>query len=75
MISSPIFSSIYATSPSMAKNKKESPTAKLFIGGTVAWTFELFGGHYMEVLKIAKQTSDLSYMQITRNMIQTKVCH
>lgn len=57
-----------ATSPS----KNESPTAKLLISGSVAWTFELLGGHYIEVLKIAKQTSDLSYMQITKNMVQTK---
>merc|ERR1711988_900347 len=37
-----------------------------------AWSFELTCGHYMEVLKIAKQTSDLSYAGITRNMIGTK---
>lgn len=69
MLRSPVFQRDFlATSPT----KNESPTAKLLISGSVAWTFELLGGHYMEVLKIAKQTSDLSYMQITKNMIKKK---
>lgn len=52
--------------------KSESPFAKLLISGSVAWTFELLGGHYIEVLKIAKQTSELSYKEITMNMVKTK---
>lgn len=42
------------------------------INGTVAFTFELFGGHTIEFLKIAKQTSDLSYAQILRNLVKHK---
>lgn len=29
-------------------------------------------GHYLEFLKISKQTSELSYLQLTRNMIKHK---
>ena len=72
MYISPVFQQVaMATSPAVLQ-KKESPLAKLMISGSVAWTFELFGGHYIEVLKIAKQTSDLSYAQITKNMVKEK---
>jgi len=50
----------------------ESPLVKFLISGTVAWTFELIIGHYLEFLKISKQTSELSYAQLTRNMIKHK---
>ncbi len=50
----------------------ESPVVKFLISGTVAWTFELIIGHYLEFLKISKQTSELSYAQLTRNMVKTK---
>ena len=52
--------------------KKESPLAKFVIGGTCAWTFELVLGHYIEFLKIAKQTSTRSYAEITSDMIRHK---
>lgn len=49
--------SLYSPSEIVSKPKrKESPAGKLLISGTVAWTFELFGGHYLEFVKIAKQT-------------------
>jgi hypothetical protein len=50
----------------------ESPLVKFMISGTVAWTFELVIGHYLEFLKISKQTSELSYAQLTRNMVAHK---
>lgn len=50
----------------------ESPFVKFLISGSVAWTFELVVGHYLEFLKISKQTSELSYAQLTRNMIRHK---
>jgi len=50
----------------------ESPFVKMVIGALCAWSFELSIGHYIEVLKIAKQTSDMSYAQITRDMIRSK---
>lgn len=53
-------------------HSSESPLAKFLISGGVTWVFELFVGHYLEFLKISKQTSDLSYAQITRNMVRHK---
>ena len=50
----------------------ESPLVKFLISGTVAFTFELMIGHYLEFLKISKQTSELSYVQLTRNMVKHK---
>lgn len=50
----------------------ESPAMKFLISGTVTWTFELLIGHYLEFLKISKQTSELSYVQLTKNMIKHK---
>jgi len=44
---------------------------KFLISGTVAWTFELIIGHYLEFLKISKQTSELSYAQLTRSVGHT----
>jgi len=38
----------------------------------VAWLFEFSGGHYLEFLKIKKQVSELSYAQITRDIVKTK---
>src|SRR5438045_312776 len=46
----------------------ESPLVKFLISGTVAWTFELIIGHYLEFLKISKQTSELSYAQLTKSV-------
>ena len=52
--------------------KHESPVAKMFISAFAAWGFELFVGHYIEVLKISKQTSGLSYARITKELIANK---
>ena len=39
----------------------------------MAFTYELFLGHYLEFVKIAKQTQpDKSYAQLTRNMVAQK---
>ena len=48
------------------------PLAKFLISGSVSWTFELLIGHFMEFLKIAKQTSNKSYAAITADMIRHK---
>src|SRR4051812_8126354 len=53
-------------------SEHESPIVKFLVSGSVALTFELAIGHYLEFLKISKQTSTLSYAQLTRNMIQHK---
>jgi len=51
----------------------ESPLAKLIIGGGVTVFFEAFaGGHFLEFLKIAKQTSDESYTTIARRITAEK---
>lgn len=50
----------------------ESPAIKFFVSGSVSLTFELMIGHYLEFLKISKQTSTLTYSQLTRNMVQHK---
>merc|ERR1719352_1558943 len=54
------------------KQKQESPVAKMLISAGCTWVFELGIGHYLEVLKIAKQTSELSYAGITRQMLGSK---
>jgi len=55
-----------------AKVKHESPVAKMFISAITAWVFELGIGHYIEVQKISKQATNLSYMGIHRNLVGTK---
>ena len=63
-----------AFSGAAAKDSRESPLAKLLIGGSVTVLFEAFaGGHFLEFLKISKQTSpNETYMQITRRIMQHK---
>lgn len=71
-------SRVRAVSPVEAKaaktDSRESPFAKLIIGGVVTVTFEaLAGGHFLEFLKVAKQTSpDESYAQIARRITAEK---
>jgi len=50
----------------------ESPMAKLLIGGGVTVLLEMSGGHFLEFLKIAKQTSTESYATIFRNVTVKK---
>ncbi|ETO17596.1 hypothetical protein RFI_19726 [Reticulomyxa filosa] len=53
--------------------KTENPFAKLFISGGVTIFFEaLGGGHYFEMVKILKQTTNNSYATITKRMIANK---
>lgn len=53
-------------------NAPESPVAKFLIGGLVTIAFETCGGHFLEFLKIAKQTSTDSYLTLTRNITAKK---
>ena len=53
-------------------SRGESPTAKFLIGGGVTVALELFGGHTLEFLKIAKQTSAEPYGVIARRVTATK---
>ena len=66
----------FSPSKSGEKTKKtiktENPTAKLLIGMGVTWVFELCFGNYLEFVKINKQTTGMSYPQITRNIVQHK---
>jgi hypothetical protein len=51
----------------------ENHLAKFMISGLCAWTFELFGGHYIEFLKILKQTNaGKSYADLSRQMTAQK---
>lgn len=50
----------------------ESPLAKFLIGGAVTIVFEMGGGHFLEFMKIAKQTSTDSYLTIARRVTATK---
>ena len=53
--------------------KTESPALKLLTSGGVTIVFEAFGGgHYLEMLKILKQTSNDTYWTITKRMTATK---
>eukprot|EP00455_Lapot_gusevi_P030519 TRINITY_DN3285_c0_g1_i1.p1 TRINITY_DN3285_c0_g1~~TRINITY_DN3285_c0_g1_i1.p1 ORF type:complete len:308 (-),score=115.95 TRINITY_DN3285_c0_g1_i1:173-1096(-) len=52
----------------MGGHKHENAMHKLVISGGVAFAFEMCGGHAVEFAKIVKQTSDLSYWQITKQM-------
>lgn len=56
------------------KSKRtESPAMKLLISGGVTIVFEaLGGGHYLEMLKILKQTSNDTYWTITKRMTASK---
>ena len=44
----------------------------MVISASVTWVFELAVGHYMEFLKIVKQTKTGSYVQLTREITQQK---
>jgi len=44
----------------------------MFISAGAAWCFELVCGHFCEVLKISKQTSNLSYAGITKQLVAKK---
>ena len=52
----------------------ESPIAKTLIGGGITLAFECFGGgHFLEFLKIAKQTTPSeSYYQIFKRVTANK---
>ena len=66
-----------AATPSLAASAPpskpgENPFYKFLISGGVTIVFEMACGHYLEFLKIAKQTSSDSYLQITKNMTGKK---
>ena len=53
--------------------KTESPLLKLVTSGGITIVFEAVGGgHYLEMLKILKQTSNDNYWVITKRMTATK---
>ena len=55
------------------KKKTENPFAKFLISGSVTIFFEACaGGHYLEMIKILKQTSNDTYGVITKRMIAGK---
>jgi hypothetical protein len=47
---------------------KESPLGKFLIGAGTAWILEFCAGHQLEFLKISKQTTNLPYWQIFREV-------
>ena len=49
-----------------------SPASSFRSGGGVSIGVELFGGHFLEFLKISKQTSTLPYLAIVRRVTATK---
>lgn len=50
-----------------------SALEKFLVGGTVAWTYEFVLGHFLEFVKIAKQTNHTkSYMELTKEMVGKK---
>ena len=53
-------------------SRGESPTAKFLIGGGVTVALELCGGHTLEFLKIAKQTTNDPYGAIVRRVTASK---
>jgi hypothetical protein len=56
-----------------AAGRTENPLAKFAIGGVVTVFFEMAAfGHFMEFLKISKQTSELSYLEIARRATASK---
>ena len=50
----------------------ESPTAKFLIGAGVTLFLEMSGGHFLEFLKIQKQTTSASYSSIFRTVTASK---
>lgn len=71
------FSSMSVSAASATTNsndkKSESPVVKFVISGVAAWVYELVIGHYLEFVKIAKQTNaHKTYAQLTSEMIKSK---
>ena len=55
------------------KKQQENVAVKFLISGSVAWVYELCVGHYLEFLKIQKQTSyHKSYAVLTSEMVAQK---
>jgi hypothetical protein len=53
--------------------KPESPLVKTLLGGIATIALDAFGGHYLEMIKIKKQTSpNLTYAQLTKEMLGKK---
>lgn len=66
-------SSVVIAASHGGEKEVESPLAKFLIGGGVTVFFEAFaGGHFLEFLKIAKQTSTDSYLTIARKITAEK---
>lgn len=58
---------------SSTKEKTERPGIKLLIGAGVTFGYEMALGHYLEFVKILKQTRPgESYAQLTKDMVRSK---
>ncbi len=67
------FSSTKEADKQSNHKKAESPVVKFVISGVTAWVYELVIGHYLEFVKIAKQTNaHKTYAQLTSEMIKSK---
>ncbi|RHY34259.1 hypothetical protein DYB32_001068 [Aphanomyces invadans] len=51
----------------------QNPQVKFFIGAGVGWTYEFAAGHFLEFIKVMKQTqSHKSYLELARDITRSK---
>jgi len=60
------------TTTANPRKRQESAVAKFIISGSVTVGYEACLGHFLEFLKIQKQTQPGSYAAITRTIVQQK---
>ncbi|RQM26800.1 hypothetical protein B5M09_000735 [Aphanomyces astaci] len=71
-MSSPVFLTT-ASVPAAPVKKMQNPQVKFFIGAGVGWTYEFATGHFLEFIKVMKQTqSHKSYLELTRDITRAK---
>jgi hypothetical protein len=58
--------------PTVVVKKQESALVKFLVSGGVTVVYEGCLGHFLEFLKVQKQTQPGSYMLLTRNIVQQK---
>ena len=63
---------VLALSKDVNRKKAESPLVKMAISASVTWVFELGIGHFLEFLKIVKQTKSGTYAELTREITKQK---
>ncbi|KAH9253563.1 hypothetical protein BASA81_008399 [Batrachochytrium salamandrivorans] len=65
--------SLSRTSPPVLATSSGSALEKFLVGGTVAWSYEFVLGHFLEFVKIAKQTNySKSYLELSKEMVAKK---